>query len=59
MAETEVKIIANEYGNLFAVLPNGEAKTILVDVPGSSHYGLLTIGSPTEGAQEFKVVAKF
>lgn len=44
MKETEVKIIVSEHGALFALFPNGEAKTILVDIHGEPSYGFLTIG---------------
>jgi len=44
MKETEVKIIVAEHGALFALFPNGEVKTILVDVHGVPNYGFLTIG---------------
>lgn len=46
--ETEVKIIVNEHGALFAKFPNGAVKTILVDVPMTPNYGLLTIGDVPE-----------
>ena len=39
----EVKICVDDLGTLFAVLPSGAVKTILVDVHDLQHYGALRI----------------
>lgn len=42
----EIQIGKNESGYLFVVMPNGEKRYILVDVPNTAHYGLLKLGEP-------------
>lgn len=44
----EVKIVADCYGNLLAVLPDGRETEILVDVIDFSHYGALRIKMPMQ-----------
>ena len=46
--EVLVHIKENESGYLFVVMPNGEKRYILVDVPNTAHYGLLKLGEPIE-----------
>lgn len=58
MTETEIRIIADGNGFLHALLPDGKTKTILVDVPGVSHYGLLTIGGEIDGEVEYVLEAR-
>ena len=48
---TEVKICVNEYGTLFAVMPDGSVKTILIDVHGVPHYGVARTGATIEEGQ--------
>ena len=45
---TEVKICVNEYGTLFAVMPDGSVKTILIDVHGVQHFGIARSGTTVE-----------
>ena len=40
---TEVKIGMNDFGTLFAILPTGEKRTILVDVHDTQNYGTLLV----------------
>ena len=44
----EVRIGVNEFGTLFAILPDGKVRTILIDVHDTQHYGILRIGAPTD-----------
>lgn len=39
----KVEIYADPFGTLYAVYSNGEKRLILVDVPGTSHYGTLLV----------------
>ena len=41
---TEIKIVMDEYGNLFAVLPNGDMRKIVADIYGNPYYGTVRIG---------------
>ena len=45
---TELKIIMDEYGNLFAILPNGDMRKIIADVYGNPYYGAVKIGETIE-----------
>lgn len=44
---TEIKIGVNDFGTLFAILPDGSVRTILIDVHDTQHYGISRIGEPT------------
>lgn len=44
----ELKIIMDEYGNLFAQLPNGDTRKIIADVYGNPYYGAVRIGETIE-----------
>ena len=41
---TELKIIMNDYGILYAVLPSGEMREIHADVYGNPYYGIVRVG---------------
>ena len=45
---TEVKIVMNDWGLLFAILPSGEIREIQADVYGNPYYGQVRIGKPAE-----------
>ena len=45
---TELKIVMDEYGNLFAQLPNGDMRKIIADVYGNPYYGTVRIGETIE-----------
>lgn len=45
---TELKIVMDEYGNLFAILQNGDMRKIVADVYGNSYYGTVRIGETIE-----------
>lgn len=45
---TELKIVMDEYGNLFAILPNGDMTKIIADVYGNPYYGAVRIGETIE-----------
>ena len=45
----EVKIGVNEFGTLFAIMPDGKVRTILIDVHDLQHYGIATLGVLREG----------
>ena len=44
----ELKIVMDEYGNLFAVLPNGDMHKIISLVYGNPYYGIVRIGETIE-----------
>ena len=58
MKETEIRILADQNGILHAMLPDGQTKCIMVDVPNCSHYGLLTIGGEIDGEVEYRLEAR-
>jgi hypothetical protein len=45
---TELKIVMDEYGTLFAILPNGDMRKILADVYANPYYGAIRIGETIE-----------
>ena len=46
----EVTIVMDDYGLLYAVLPNGEKRKICADVYGNPYYGQVRIlGEAEEG----------
>lgn len=45
---TELKIVMDEYGNLFAILPNDDMRKIIADVYGNPYYGEVRIGETIE-----------
>lgn len=49
---TELKIVMDEYGNLFAVLPNGDMRKIVADIYGNPYYGSVRIGETIEDKDE-------
>ena len=50
MAKTtiEVKIVMDEWGNLFAILPDGDVRKIHAEVYGNPYYGPVRIGETIE-----------
>jgi len=40
----EVKIVMDDYGLLYAVLPNGTKRAIKADVFGNPYYGNVRVG---------------
>ena len=42
---TELKLVMNEYGYLFAVLPDGTTMELLADIYGNPFYGKLKVGN--------------
>ena len=49
---TELKIVMDEYGNLFAMLPNGDKRKIIADVYENPYYGTVRIGETIEENKE-------
>ena len=49
---TEIKIVMDEYGNLFAILPNGDMRKIVVDIYANPYYGTVRIGETIEENKE-------
>lgn len=49
---TELKIVMDEYGNLFAILPNGDMRKIIADVYENPYYGTVRIGETIEENKE-------
>lgn len=45
---TELKIVMDEYGNLFAILPNGDMRKILADIYENPYYGAVRLGESEE-----------
>ena len=45
---TELKIVMNDYGVLYAVLPSGEVREIVADVYRNPYYGIVRIGKEQE-----------
>lgn len=45
---TELKIVMDEWGNLFAVLPNGDMRKIHAEIYGNPYYGAVRIGETVE-----------
>ena len=45
---TKLKIAMDEYGNLFAILPDGDARKIVADVYGNPYYGAVRISETIE-----------
>ena len=41
---TEVKIVMDDYGLLYAVLPDGSKREIRADIFGNPYYGIVQIG---------------
>lgn len=48
---TEVKLVTNENDILFALMPDGTYRELLVDVPNAQNYGILGVGSPARADQ--------
>jgi len=42
---TEVKIVMDDYGLLYAILPDGSKRTIQADIFGNPYYGIVRIGN--------------
>lgn len=49
---SEIKIVMDDYGNLFAVLPSGDIRKIVADVYGNPYYGPVRIGETVEEETE-------
>lgn len=49
---TELKIVMDEWGNLFAVLPNGDMRKIHAEIYGNPYYGAVRIGETVEENEE-------
>lgn len=41
---TELKIVMDDYGLLFAVLQDGSKRILIADIYGNPYYGVLRIG---------------
>ena len=41
---TEVKIVMDDYGLLYAVLPDGSKRAIRADIFGNAYYGVVRAG---------------
>lgn len=48
----QITIHVNDFGTLFAILPDGSCRTILVDVHDTQHYGILRIGVPIDKEEQ-------
>ena len=48
---TEVKLVTDENDVLFALMPDGTYRELLVDVPNARVYGILGVGSPARADQ--------
>lgn len=48
---TEVKLVTDENDILFALMPDGTYRELLVDVPNAQYYGILGVGSPARADQ--------
>lgn len=55
---TEIKIGINEWGTLFAMMPDGKVRTILIDVHDMAHYGIARTGATIEPANDVKPVVR-
>ena len=40
---TEVKIVMDDYGLLYAILPDGSKRTIQADIFGNPYYGIVRV----------------
>lgn len=40
---TEVKIVMDDYGLLYAVLPDGSKRVIVADIFGNTYYGVVRV----------------
>lgn len=47
----EVKIVMDEYGILYAVIPDGTIRKICADVYGNPYYGRVRVLSEAEEAE--------
>lgn len=47
-----MRLEIDEHGYIFSIMPNGEKRYILVDVPNCSHYGKLILGVPIKEAHD-------
>lgn len=45
---TEIKIVMDEYGLLYAILPNGTKRAIQADVFGNPYYGVVRVTKELE-----------
>lgn len=43
-----MRLEVDEHGYFYIIMPSGEKRYLLVDVPGVSHYGKLMIGAPIQ-----------
>ena len=48
----ELKIVMDEYGDIFALLPNGDMRKIVADVYGNPYYGTVRIGESMEDKED-------
>ena len=48
---TELKIVMDDYGVLYAILPDGSKRAIKADMFGNPYYGIVRVGEepPEEG----------
>lgn len=50
---TEVKIFMDDYGLLYAILPDGIKRKIIADVFGNPYYGIVRVGEePKESKKD-------
>lgn len=47
----EVKIVIDEYGILYAVLPDGEKRKVCADVYGNPYYGQVRVLGEVEDGE--------
>lgn len=45
---TEVKIVMDDYGLLYAVLPDGSKREIRAGIFGNPYYGIVRVGEESE-----------
>ena len=41
-----MRIEVDEHGYIYIIMPSGEKRYLLADVPNCSHYGKLKLGDP-------------
>lgn len=45
---TEVNIVMDDYGVLYAILPDGSKRTIRADIFGNPYYGIVRVAEEPE-----------
>ena len=49
---TEVKIVMDDHGLLYVVLPDGTKRAIEADVFGNSYYGIVRAAEEPKGSEQ-------